>query len=663
MTTRLFPAARLPASILAFTALALFTGAAMAAKPAMPKVDLGSEMRGDGAVRALGKSLPGVAAHYGMSAEKFENILRKDKTSRLDRKGRLFYVESGDADEATTDGTPLGSSGAPHPLDQTFLLHSRPGAKRVIYLDFNGHNTSGTAWNSGAAISAQPYDMDGNPAAFSTAELERIQRVWVRVAEDYAPFDVDVTTQDPGDAAIHRTSSTDDTFGSRVVITPNTFYNCSCGGVAYVGTYDYYNSTNPGYYQPAWVFNASEVGISEAASHEAGHNVGLSHDGTASVGYYSGHGSGETSWGPLMGASYSVSVSQWSKGEYNGANNAEDDFAVIQQNGLAFIADDAGNTAASAAALGGTSANGIKTVKVAGLIGTRTDVDVYAFVSGGGPVSLTVSGSALKPNLDVLAELRNAGGTLVASANPTTTLSATISTTLAAGTYYLSVDGVGLGDPLSTGYTDYGSVGEYHIKGTYPDSGASAPVAAATATPTSGTAPLAVNFDGSGSSDADGTIAGWSWNFGDGNTGSGASPAHTYTTAGTFNAVLTVTDNQGLTSTASRTITVTAATQAISVRSVSVSAAAVKGGWQCTALVSIKNAAGANVAGATVNGNWSGRMTGTGSGITGSNGTATIKSGKSKRSGTCTYTVSGVTATGSTYDASANLQTSGSFTY
>src|SRR5437868_6615049 len=95
MTTRRYAATRLRAPALALAALALFTSSAFAAKPAMPKVDLGSETRGDAAVKALGDQLPGVAAHYRMSPGKFKDILRKDHSSRLDRKGRLFYVEAG----------------------------------------------------------------------------------------------------------------------------------------------------------------------------------------------------------------------------------------------------------------------------------------------------------------------------------------------------------------------------------------------------------------------------------------------------------------------------------------------------------------------------------------------------------------------------------------
>ena len=42
-----------------------------------------------------------------------------------------------------------------------------------------------------------PYDLDGDYTTFSDEEQTRIQRIWARVAEDYAPFDVDVTTEQP----------------------------------------------------------------------------------------------------------------------------------------------------------------------------------------------------------------------------------------------------------------------------------------------------------------------------------------------------------------------------------------------------------------------------------------------------------------------------------
>ncbi|MGO4841307.1 PKD domain-containing protein, partial [Rhizobiaceae sp. 2RAB30] len=52
-----------------------------------------------------------------------------------------------------------------------------------------------------------------------------------------------------------------------------------------------------------------------------------------------------------------------------------------------------------------------------------------------------------------------------------------------------------------------------------------------------------VEFDASASSDQDGSIARFEWDFGDGETGNGARIAHTYSSPGTYEARLTVTDD------------------------------------------------------------------------------------------------------------------------
>jgi PKD repeat protein len=63
---------------------------------------------------------------------------------------------------------------------------------------------------------------------------------------------------------------------------------------------------------------------------------------------------------------------------------------------------------------------------------------------------------------------------------------------------------------------------------------------------------LSVAFNASGSSDPDGTVASYSWNWGDGTpAGSGVSPTHAYTAAGTYLVSLTVTDNNGASTTTS----------------------------------------------------------------------------------------------------------------
>ncbi len=83
------------------------------------------------------------------------------------------------------------------------------------------------------------------------------------------------------------------------------------------------------------------------------------------------------------------------------------------------------------------------------------------------------------------------------------------------------------------------------------------PVASVTASPTNGTAALTVTFDGSASHDEDGTLFAYAWDFGDGAAASG-DPAvtHTYTVPGDYAAILTVTDNDGFTSTVTNRISV-----------------------------------------------------------------------------------------------------------
>ncbi len=66
--------------------------------------------------------------------------------------------------------------------------------------------------------------------------------------------------------------------------------------------------------------------IAEVVSHEAGHSFGLLHDGTSTNPYYDGQGI----WAPIMGTGYSKTLTQWSKGEYFGANNKENDIALIE---------------------------------------------------------------------------------------------------------------------------------------------------------------------------------------------------------------------------------------------------------------------------------------------------------------------------------------------
>jgi len=101
------------------------------------------------------------------------------------------------------------------PLANTFKLHSRPSATKVIYLDFDGHK--GFEGNYSA------FDLDGSSNSFSDAERTRIQEVWKSVSEDFIPFDVDVTTEFPGIEALKKTGNGDTKWGIRTVVSSSVW--------------------------------------------------------------------------------------------------------------------------------------------------------------------------------------------------------------------------------------------------------------------------------------------------------------------------------------------------------------------------------------------------------------------------------------------------------
>ncbi|MCW2853520.1 MAG: Fibronectin type domain protein, partial [Nocardioides sp.] len=433
-------------------------------------VELPRPVHGATAVRLLGEQVDEAAALNDLDSDELVELLREDPTAWLDAEGLLFYK-----DVAVEPMRDLPVPEAAAPLDQTFLLHSKPGAKRTIFLDFDGGNVSATGWHQTAGLSTvQPaWHPSGATGAFNSTDLNAFQAVYEAVAEDYAAFDVDVTTADPGAAAILRSSASDEYYGARVLITPDTVTHnalcgappLGCGGIAYVGVFD--GAYGPGgdgygYGQPAWVFPQSAgnsvKGVTEAASHEAGHQLGLTHDGNqAGVDNYDmGHGA----WAPIMGAGYDHPITQWSKGDYPSANNQQDDVAIIGAK-LGLRVDEAPSVIVGAP------------VKPAGTayISSRTDVDTYLLGTCSGAVSVSANPLSAMPDLDVKLTLLNASGSVVTMADPasgqanasaSTGMGAAINQSLSSATYYVQVDGVGVGS-WADGYDDYGSLGAYTV--------------------------------------------------------------------------------------------------------------------------------------------------------------------------------------------------------
>lgn len=633
--------------------------------------------QGQDAIDYIGTDLPKVAANYGLTPEKLKDLLLNDATVRIDSNYQIFYVDVDaeqhvDQHEATvTADSTAGVTGANSTipiattaqLADAFKLHSNPGASKTLYLNFVGYTGSNTVWSSGT-ISSTPYDLNGNPADYDDNERRNIISIWNRVAEDYAAFDVDVTTESPAPDALIRSSVADKTYGTQVVIAKSDFLKCGCGGVAYVGVVSMINNT---YYQPAWVFQQSlannEKYIAEAISHEAGHTLGLFHDGDATHAYYTGHGTGITSWAPIMGVGYYANVTQWSKGEYPNANNQQDDIAFMAANGITAKTDDVGNTMATASSLMHSDSGSTTTVKTVGVIETSSDVDMFMFDTAGGTVNLTAAPVTVGPNLDVKLTLSNSAGTVIASSDPSTSLSATINQIVPAGTYFLAVSNSGRAASGSDyGYSNYGSLGQYQITGSYEttkNTTALAPIAVLSASTTTGPAALTVSFSANDSI-GNGNIIAYHWTFGDGSSSTESNPIHTYNNVGTYTAKLTITNEHMLTSSQTVQIIVTAPPTKATLSAHSASMKVMKTRQKVAATIRIKvvDANGKAIPNAVVTGTWSGAFSGTASTKTNQFGIAT-QSASSKattKGGSGTYTLSNIALPGYTYDPTKNVK-------
>ncbi|GAA5117873.1 hypothetical protein JIN84_16765 [Luteolibacter yonseiensis] len=325
-------------------------------------------------------------------------------------------------------------------------LQSYPGSPAVLYLDFAGGYTS--SWG-GVTYSRPNIDNAG------------IKEVWKRVAEDFMPFNINVTTDIKVFEAAPAASRQRCCFGPNPV---------TGAGVAYFGSWNWGNDT------VCWAAYYAGKAAAEVGSHESGHTLGLGHQGrdlpkpngdpgTDREEYYGGQGSGETGWAPIMGVGYYQPVTAWAKGEFQYAYEHQDELLTVTtaNNNVGYRTDDTGDNLATSRYLDVSSTN--NNVTAQGVIERTGDTDAFQFTTTGGAVTLTASPVGDWANLATKATLVNAGNVVINTADAQGSISSTITTTLAAGTYTFRVTGAGKNDPLTNGFSNYASLGYYSISG------------------------------------------------------------------------------------------------------------------------------------------------------------------------------------------------------
>jgi hypothetical protein len=359
------------------------------------------------------------------------------------------------------------------------IYHSLLGATRQLFLDFDGtpaftfqNGTTYTAHGAGATGTPIPaFTMDADAGNFSATELTTIQQIWTHVAEKYSPFNLDVTTADPGNRTHGLTEqviiggSNSDWYGSAGGVSAiGGFANAGLSNSCFAWTSDFVTGTLN------WTNDASfyEYFTAETCAHEAAHSFGLVHERSGAapntIEYYAGNSLRV----PIMGDSSNNQTARglwWKTNNFPGQNSPDpiqDELAVLSNgtNGFGYRVDDHGGSAAAADPLGGTP----NAYASFGVIENALDQDWFSFTPGGSRATFTVRAPAEGAMLHFIASITDSQGNVIASdtgtgSSPVTLFASGLNGT---GSYRVVVQGAG----------EYGDLGQYRITG-YVDSFAS----------------------------------------------------------------------------------------------------------------------------------------------------------------------------------------------
>jgi hypothetical protein len=289
----------------------------------------------------------------------------------------------------------------------------------TLYLDFTGDVTD--SWGYGYHPGTTPaYDIDGDPTTFSQEELDNIHEIWQRVAEAYSPFNVNVTTKDPGTLLKSKSA--------RIIVGGDGdnglgYYwpGARAGGIAYIGGFAN-DKPSTAYVFPGNLHNGLPKYSAMAAAHEAGHLFGLDHQRSFDelgnkISEYN-HGTDDRA--PFMGFSYFSTRGVWFYGTSGGIDNFQNDADVISEpfaNQFGYRPDDHGNSLASATPLTMVDLQ----ATVSGVIEMTGDQDFFKFSIDEESIALfQLTGAAYGAMLDPSMSLYDMsdGSLLATSATP-----------------------------------------------------------------------------------------------------------------------------------------------------------------------------------------------------------------------------------------------------
>ena len=350
------------------------------------------------------------------------------------------------------------------PLKAVPVLNSRPGASMKLFLDFNGHQAI-PDWLPMLPVPETPaFDRDDRPDSFTAQELSYIQEIWTRVAEKFSPFNINVTTVDPGNENDFETAVA--VFGG----ASEDWLGFGIDGVATLGGFTNANAN------VCFIFTGGTVrtnlSAAETAAHEAGHLFNLEHqsqwtrDGnTLLAEYYQG----DQYIAPIMGYSDFSDRGLWWFGpnrpnqivpstEANGIVH-QDDLAILSSI-FGYAPDDFADGIFDSptelkAVLGGIGAKGV--------IETPSDRDIFKFSTPAGTVKFNVS-TPIGGMLDASIMLTDAFGNVLttqfggAAIADGASLNETLSWTVPEGTYFVTVYSEG----------NYGDIGQWALSGQLP---------------------------------------------------------------------------------------------------------------------------------------------------------------------------------------------------